>query len=379
MRIAKPSIAFVTTFAGLAAFAGPARSAAGADVAQTVNETIDDKGCKPMELTVPPAAKIAFKIKNESKRGIEWEILKDSMVVEERENIIPGFSATLTTKLDASEYEMTCGLLSNPKGKLIVKVAAVAEDEAKPREMSAIITDYKVYVAAEVEHMVVETRKLVDAVKAGKLAEAQAAYAPAHLYYERVEPVAEVFNDLDKSMDSRADDYEKKEADPNFSGFHRLEYGLFSLKSTAGLGEYADHLLKDAEELKSRVGKLAITPKVMVGGAAELIEEVASKKISGEEDRYSKTDLSDFQANVDGAQKIVALLRGDIKAKNPELIGRIEANFAKVDKGLAKYRKASGGFESYDALKPEDQLALKGPVTVLAEDLSKLRGTLGID
>ncbi len=356
----------------------PAWSAAGADAPQSIDITINDKGCEPMELNVPPE-KISFKIKNASKRGVEWEILKDNMVVEERENIIPGFTSTLTTKLDPNDYEMTCGLLSNPKGKLIVKVATKGEAEPKPSDLGAIITSYKGYVAGEVDQMVEKTKALVDAVKAGKLEAAQQAYAPAHLYYERIEPVAEVFNDLDKSMDSRADDYEKKEADPNFSGFHRLEYGLFEKKSTAGLDDYADHLMKDVVDLKGRLGKLDITPKVMVGGAAELIEEVASKKISGEEDRYSKTDLYDFQANVDGAQKIVSLLKGNIGARDPELLKRVEVNFDKVDKGLAKYKKPGGGFESYDALKPEDQKALKGPITALAEDLSKLRGTLGID
>ena len=102
-------------------------------------------------------------------------------------------------------------------------------------------------------------------------------------------------------------------------------------------------------------------------------------EISGEEDRYSKTDLWDFQANLDGAQKIVELLRGDLAKRDPKLLARIEANFSKVDKGLAKYRANGGGFESYDALKESDQKALKGPITALAEDLSKLRGTLGID
>ena len=340
--------------------------------------TINDKGCQPMELTVPPE-KIAFKIKNESKRGVEWEILKDNMVVEERENIIPGFTSTLTTKLDPSEYEMTCGLLSNPKGKLIVKVATMGEEEPTAGNLDGVISTYKTYVGGEVDELVAKTRNLVDAVKAGKLEAAQKAYAPAHLYYERIEPVAEVFNDLDKTMDSRADDYEKKEADPAFSGFHRIEYGLFSQKTTKGYEEYADHLMKDAEDLKSRIAKLTITPKVLVGGAAELIEEVASKKISGEEDRYSKTDLWDFQANIDGAQKIVALLHKRIKAKDPALMERIDLNFAKVDKGLTKYKASGGGFESYDSLKPDDQKALKGPITILAEDLSKLRGTLGID
>ena len=269
--------------------------------------TINDKGCDPTVLTVAPG-KTAFQIKNASHHGVEWEILKDHMVVDERENIIPGFSSVLTTKLDPSEYEMTCGLLSNPRGKLIVKVATKGEEEPKTVDLDGVITTYKSYVAGEVDQLVSNTKVLVAAVKAGKLEAAQKAYAPAHMYYERIEPVAEVFDDLDKSMDSRADDYEKKEADPKFSGYHRLEYGLFKDQSTKGLDAYADQLMKDAEDLQSRIAKLKITPKVLVGGASELIEEVASKKISGEEDRYSKTDLWDFRANLDGAQKIVKLL-----------------------------------------------------------------------
>ena len=366
------------TFIAASAVALLAAVPAFAEGPATINLTITDKGCDPMQLTVPPET-VAFKIKNESKRGVEWEILKDNMVVEERENIIPGFTATLTTTLKATDYDMTCGLLSNPKGKLLVKVATKGEAEPQPGNLDSIIKTYKGYVAQETAEMVAKTKVLVEAIKAGKLDAAQNAYAPAHMYYERIEPVAEVFNDLDKSMDSRADDYEKKEADPAFSGFHRLEYGLFEKKSTDGLADYADHLMKDVDDLQGRLAKLEITPKVLVGGAAELIEEVASKKIAGEEDRYSKTDLSDFQANVDGAQKIVGLLKRDIGQRDPELLTRVEGNFGKVDKGLAKYRRADGGFESYDKLKDEDRKSLKGPITALAEDLSKLRGTLGIN
>ena len=381
MRTLISNTALVATLSGLSAVLSTgAWTSARAEAAgpQSVLVTIDDKGCRPTELTVPPT-RISFKIKNDSRRGVEWEILKDNMVVDERENIVPGFTSTLTTKLDPSEYEMTCGLLSNPKGKLIVKVATASEEEPRAGDLGGVITTYKGYVAAQVDQLVGNTKALVTAVKVGDLAAAQKAYAPAHMYYERIEPVAEVFNDLDKSMDSRADDYEKKEADPSFSGYHRIEYGLFALKSTQGLDPYADQLMKDALDLQGRIAKLAITPKVLVGGASELIEEVASKKISGEEDRYSKTDLWDFKANLDGAQKIVGLLHRDIEARNPALLGRIDTNFAKVDRGLGKYKAATGGFESYDALQSGDKNALKGPITALAEDLSKLRGTLGID
>lgn len=65
----------------------------------------------------------------------------------------------------------------------------------------------------------------------------------------------------------------------------------------------------------------------VVGGAAGLIEEVAASKISGEEDRYSHTDLWDFQANVEGSQKIVDLLRPQLQKANPELLAKVDANF----------------------------------------------------
>ena len=85
-----------------------------------VNVGVTDEACEPMQLTVK-RGKTQFLIKNNSARAVEWEILKGVYVVEERENIAPGFSQKLTAKLEAGKYEMTCGLLSNPHGVLIVE------------------------------------------------------------------------------------------------------------------------------------------------------------------------------------------------------------------------------------------------------------------
>ena len=239
------------------------------------------------------------------------------------------------------------------------------------------MVQYKQYVTTEVDALVAKTRILVDDVKAGRLTDAQQIYAPAHQHYERIEPVAELFSDLDGSMDAREEDFEKKAEDPKFLGYHRIEKGLFSDKSTKGLEPAADQLLADVLELQKRLAALTITPKAFVGGTAELIEEVASKKISGEEDRYSRTDLWDFQANIDGAQTIVKFLDPLLAKHNDPLRKKIDANFRAVDKILAKYRTKTG-FESYDKLSAKDRTALKGPITALAEDLSTLRGLFGI-
>lgn len=343
-----------------------------------VQVTVTDRGCVPNSISVQAGTSV-FKIKNASTRAVEWEILKGVMVVEERENIIPGFEQSLTATLDAGDYAMTCGRLSNPRG--ILKVVATAGAVAKPSPMDLVgpIAEYKVYVSRQIDQLVAETKKFTEAVKAGKLEDAKKYYAPARVHYERIEPIAELFKDLDDAMDVREDDFEKKAADPKFTGFHRIEKGLFADNTTDGLAPLAEKLMSDTLDLQKRVATLTITPKNMVGGAAELIEEVASKKIAGEEDRYSRTDLYDFNSNIEGAKKIVELLRPLIQKQDAKLDGRVEENFKKVEALLAKYKTRGGGFESYDKLSPTDRTALKGPVTVLAEDLSKLRGTLGID
>lgn len=353
-------------------------AAALADEVRQVNVTVNDTQCEPMQLTVP-AGKTRFVVRNASQKGLEWEILKGVMVVEERENIAPGFTQKMTATLEPGEYDMTCGLLSNPKGKLIVTAAGAAA-AAKPDALALVgpIAEYKVYVMSEVSQLVIQTQAFTDAVKRGDLAAARALYAPARSHYERIEPIAELFSDLDGSIDAREDDFEQKAADPAFTGFHRLEKILFADNTTEGGAPFADRLLKDTQALQQRITDLTFPPNKVVGGAAGLIEEVAASKISGEEDRYSRTDLWDFQANIDGAQKIVALLRPLLTKTDPALLAQIDGNFSKVEGLLAKYRTAQG-FESYEKLTTADRNAMKGPITALAEDLAKLRGVLGLD
>jgi iron uptake system component EfeO len=346
--------------------------------ASSIAITLTDAGCQPALISVR-AGSSSFLIQNDRKGEGEWEILKDDFVVDETEHIPAGALRTLTAKLDAGAYDMVCGLLSSPMGAL--KVAATEDAPAKPSliELIGPLAEYKLYVKGETDALVSRTQLLVRAVKANRLDEARRLYAPAHLHYERIEPIAELFSDLDGSMDSREDDFEKKAADPKFLGFHRIEKGLFADRSTAGLTPTADKLMADAKELQSRIEKVTVAPKDLVGGAADLIEEVASKKIVGEEDRYSRTDLWDFQANLDGAEKIVSLLRSLIQKQDPALSARLTDNFSKIDEAIGKYKTPDGGFLSYEKLSDRDRLTLKGPITTLAEELSALKGALGVE
>ncbi|EGK11150.1 iron uptake system protein EfeO [Kingella kingae] len=364
--------------------AEPAQPASGATSGATaaaggaVQVAINDTACEPMELTVP-SGQVEFQIQNNSSRKLEWEILNGVMVVDERENIAPGLRDKMTVTLLPGEYAMTCGLLNNPRGKLVVTDSGFkqAGGEADLAKLAEPLAAYKKYVQAEAVELVSKTEAFVAAIKTGKQDEAKAMFADVRTHYERIEPIAELFNELDPAIDAREDDFKQGPKDPEFTGFHRLEYALWVEKSVADVGAIADRLQDDVRKLKAEIDVLNFPPNKVVGGAAVLIEEVAGSKISGEEDRYSHTDLSDFQANMDGAQKIVDLFRPQIAEKNQALLDKVDANLKQVNEVLAKYRDGKS-FQTYDKLSDTDRKALQAPINTLAEDLAQLRGTLGL-
>lgn len=359
--------------------AAPAASGAAANADGSVNIAVNDTACDPMELTVP-SGKVVFNIKNNSARKLEWEILKGVMVVDERENIAPGLSDKMTVTLLPGEYAMTCGLLNNPRGKLTVTDSGFKQvgGEADLEKLAQPLADYKAYVQAEAAGLVKKTAAFAAAVKAGEIEKAKAMFADTRTHYERIEPIAELFNELDPAIDAREDDFKQGPKDPAFTGFHRIEHALWIENNVEGVQETAAKLEADVKKLEQEINALTFPPNKVVGGAAVLMEEVAATKISGEEDRYSRTDLSDFQANVEGSQKIVDLFRPMIAEKNQALLDKADANFKQINEILAKY-KTDNGFEPYDKLTEADRKTLQAPINALAEDLAQLRGTLGLN
>ena len=231
----------------------PAASGAAPAAGGEVQVSVNDKVCEPMELTVP-AGKTTFVIKNNSMKALEWEILKGVMIVDERENIAPSLTQKLTVTLQPGEYEITCGLLSNPRGKLIVTENAGFKADAKTTEIAALaepLGAYKSYVQEEMKQFVAKTEAFTAAVKSGDAEKAKSLYADTRTHYERIEPIAELFAELDSSIDARADAFETLEKDPNFSGFHRLEYALWSQKNIKDMGATADKLLADVKLLQT--------------------------------------------------------------------------------------------------------------------------------
>ncbi|OYR14812.1 iron uptake system protein EfeO [Brucella thiophenivorans] len=347
-----------------------------ADSEGKVQVVVNGKSCEPNELTVP-AGRTVFEIINKSDRSVEWEILDGVMVLEERENIAPGFRQTLSAKLSPGEYQITCGLLSNPRGKLIVTPSASSEVEKAKLPLTAFLgalAEYQIYLATEVAEFQKAVATLSHAVSSGNLEAAQAAYAPAREAYARIAPVSEAFSDLDTSINARADFFEKREQDPAFGGLHRIEYGLFAQKSLDGLQPVTLKLVEDATGLKDRIRALRISPDRILAGTSSALNRFASTAGDVGDDRYAHTDLQVFGGLVQGSAKTADILRPIVIKVEPKAFEEVDAQLAAVNALLT-----ADNDKAYDTLSSEDKTKIKESATALADQFSKLRDQLGLD
>ncbi|ETT76124.1 periplasmic lipoprotein involved in iron transport [Paenibacillus sp. FSL R7-277] len=240
-------------------------------------------------------------------------------------------------------------------------------------DFTTAIDEYRKYVIEQCDAFVKQTEGFTDAVKAGKLDEAKTLYAPARMHYERIEPIAEALGDLDPNIDARENDVDAAD----WRGFHKIEQALWQNNTTEGMTDVADRLLKDAQLLRAKVETAGIDANLLVTGAVELLNEVSSSKVTGEEERYSHTDLYDFVANVEGAQKIYELLKPELAKKDPALEQTIGERFTALMNELAPF-KSGEGYVSYETLKPEEVRRLSQNLDALAEPLSNMGTILGV-
>ena len=249
--------------------------------------------------------------------------------------------------------------------------------QSADKDVTAAATAYKAYVTGEVTSLRAATRKFTDAVRAGDLPAAKSQYAPSRVSWERIEPIAGLVKEIDGKVDARVDDF-ASESDPKWTGWHRLEYLLWVRKTTVGGKPFADQLDADLGTLETRLKTLEITPKAVALGAGELIEEVSEGKITGEEERYSRTDLWDFAANVEGSKAAYGVFRKVLAARDAALVKALDERFASVEASLRPYRTAGGGYQPYTALRPADKTRMQAQLASLSEELAKLPAALGV-
>jgi iron uptake system component EfeO len=334
------------------------------------------KGCE-IDATAFKAGGLTFEVTNKDATGVtEAELMSGTRILAEKENLAPGFSGSFSVDVKAGTYELYCPGAKTERTKLTVTGTGGGDttDESVGQLLDEGVHQYKEYVETQVTELVEATEVLQRAVKGTDLAAAQTAYIKARPFYEKIEPVAESFTvgeeNLDADIDGRADDV----APADFKGFHRIEKGLFADKSLDGLGPYGDELVTNIEKLQTLTEDLTYKPFELANGAQELLDEVASTKLTGEEERYSHIDLLDFDSNDEAAAQAFACLRPALEKIDPALADQIADAFTALDTLVDTYRTDSNpsGFVLYDAVTPADQQRFAAAVKAVQEPLSKV-------
>ncbi|MEM7094162.1 MAG: FEA1-related lipoprotein [Actinomycetota bacterium] len=254
----------------------------------------------------------------------------------------------------------------------------VAQDTDNPLILDAV-DGYRSYVQEQIEDMLTETAVFADFIRDGDIDGAKGHYQISRRPWERIEPIAGLIEDVDGAVDSREDDFDGP-LDPTFTGWHRLEYHLWILEDLDGADAFADQLLADLQVLADTAGDLDLPPGVLTVGAQELIEEVAAPdgKLSGEEERYSGTDLYAFKANVEGAEALVDLLTPALDEAGPDLLAEIEGLFDELNGQLAQFGSYDEGYVNYSEVTDDERGEFAATLGELAENLSQLNGVLGL-
>lgn len=356
----------VASFGLLAACTGKDTAAGG-----PITVEAGDDSCKVARGSAA-AGNITFEVSNKGTKVTEFYLYAEGdRIMGEVENIGPGLTRRLIVEVaEAGKFQTACK--PGMKGDGIRADFTVTGGARKQVDTNAKLAEatrsYQRYVNSQTDSLEARTAEFVDAVKAGKTDEAKALYPVARTYWERIEPVAESFGDIDPKIDAREDGLEPGQ---EFTGFHRLERDLWASGLQPDSAKIADRLLADVKELAGKAKAVQLTPVQLANGAKELLDEVATGKITGEEDRYSHTDLWDFRSNVDGSQAAIAALRPVVQERDKDLAATLDAKFGALDALLEKYRSGDG-FKPYTDLTDADKKALAEAVDALGEPVSKV-------
>lgn len=353
-----------------------AAAAGGSDQDVTVNIALTPQGCKPQPASVT-AGHVQFNVDNKNASAVSEAELRSgdrSHILGEQENLTPGLSGGFALDVQPGSYEINCPGASQQHWTFTVTGKASGPSWQSDPQLKTAVAAYSAYIDQNVDELVTSSQAFCTAIGTGDLTTAELAYPRARIHYERIEPVAEVWGDLDTDIDGRWEN--PVTVASRFMGFHKLEQLMWEDDTLKGAPAVCSGLVAHEQQLRTLVHAAQYSPLEMAAGATDLINEASTAKITGEEERYSNTDFVVFQANVDGAKEVLDLLTPYLDKADPGLVTTIGKRQATVYKLLVGYAAKPGydstGYVEYSTVLDTGRKSLSGAVNAYAEALSQM-------
>jgi iron uptake system component EfeO len=356
---------------------GPAGAAAASgDKSSTVKIELTSQGCQPKPATIPAGA-VEFDVTNSDAGSVTEAELRTNdkaHILGEQENLTPGLSGGFSLTVQPGTYKVNCPGASQPDWTFKVTGKVTGPTWQSNPQLVTAVQGYSTFVKQNTTDLVSHTQTFCQAVSSGNMNQAKVLYPQARVYYEKIEPVASVWGSLDTSIDGRWENPVTVKS--QFTGFHRIEQMLWQDKSRSGAPAMCSGLVKNEQQLLTLVGSAQYNPLDMAAGATDLVNEAATAKITGEEERYSNTDLPVFEANVEASTEVITLLQPYLQTKDASTVALIKQRDAAVESLLTKYKATPGydstGYVDYSTVSKADRKQLSTAVNALAEAMSKV-------
>jgi iron uptake system component EfeO len=329
-----------------------------------------DTACQ-VDVTTLAAGTQTFAVSNAGSQVTEvYVYAAGDRVVGEVGNIGPSTNKKLTVALKAGHYQLACkpGMVgAGIRTAITVKAPSGAAPTTSP-ELDAAVASYRSYVVSQARLLSARTKPFTAAVIAGDIPKAKSLYASAHIPYDTIQPVVASLGDLDPRIDARIDDVENGQ---EWTGFHRLEHDLWKSRNVAPDAAVARQLQSDVAQLVDQVQRVELSADQISNAAKSLVQQAVKIQVTGQEERYSRLDLVDCSAGIQGSFVAYQALRPIVINKDPSLVERLDTNYAQVQLNLSQYGSGAN-FVLYDALSKAQVRLLSTDVEALQQPLSDL-------
>ncbi|MET9085597.1 iron uptake transporter permease EfeU [Streptomyces sp. NPDC004237] len=371
-------VAVPAVVAGLVVAVSRPKPTGGQTVA--VSETECGKG-----FSAPEAGRQTFQMRNTGSKTSEVYLIDPSSnaVYGEVEGLAPGTTRDLVATVSGGTYAWRCV----PSGGKAVTSESVtvsgggggakAVVPVSENDLAEPLKQYKVYVEQGLATLVTQTRTLDADIEGNHLAKARTDWLTAHLTYASLGAAYGTFEDFDQKINGRADGLAGGVADPDFAGFHRVEYGLWHAQTAGQLKAPVQALADAVAGLQKAFPAQDFDPGDLPLRAHEILENTLQFELTADTDEGSGTNLATANANLAGTSELLTVLRPLLTTRAPELLPTVDADIARLQKLLdAEHQGASWTpVEKLDAVTRQQ---LNGVTGQLLEDLSPVPDLLEI-
>jgi iron uptake system component EfeO len=327
--------------------------------------------------SVPGPGWRTIQISNQGTGGAEIDLVDpaNGAVYAEIENTGPGTVNPISIDFGSGKYALVC-LFSDADPLKGVTVTVPGHATGTPAVLPVTYNDlippaktYQAETETALRVLAPETAALAAAVRSGNLAAARRDWLTAHLQYETLGDAYDAFGNFDTEIDGRAD--ATGVTSPQWTGFYRLEYGLWHGQSLASLVPVADTLNSDVGQLVTWWQTQEVPLADLGRRAHEVIENALEFQLTGHDDYGSGTTLASTDAAITASRVLLALLHPLLAPRYPGLPA-VYAGLDQLQSLLEKEKLPNGWWVPVSALPDSARLAIDAACGQVLQELAPI-------